>query len=190
MIKKAILSLALALISACSMSPKLPKLALYDSVLPSQYVSPKSALVIHFRVDSQQSRYDFFDHTGNTLLGSAQSRIVRDDFYEGRFRGTQDVVFADDGSGAVITENVSEASQAFRHILISREAGGAFKVSYLLPAWRRFTTEPMEFTSEPPIAISLSIGNIGFYYPSSRFTSIIQIADVPRFSTPRNDPNE
>ena len=187
---RAILALTLTTLSACSTPLPQTTLAEPRSILPPEYVSPDTALLVRFHVHPRQSYSEFLDHSTNTRCATAQSRIVADDFFEGRFRGTQDVVFASDHSGAVITENVSDASQSFRHILVSRAPNGSFTVRYLQPPWRRFTKAPVEFTSEPPIAIALTSDRITFYYPSSHSRVTLRLAQVPSTITPHFDPNE
>jgi hypothetical protein len=183
---RALLILTLATVSACSTPQSRPKLAQPRSILPSEYVSPDSTLLVRFHVCPRHSYYEVSDRSGITHQARAQSLIVADDLFEGRFRGTQDVTFANDGSGVAITEDVSDASPSLQHILFSRQPGGFLGVRYLLPPWRQFTTDPRaEFTSELPVATALTADSITFYYPSSRATCTLPLAQVSSTATPK-----
>ena len=150
-------------------------------------------MALRFYEHTEPCRYRLIDRVSCAILASAESAISPSDIFDGRFRSTPDVVFAADGSGVAISEDVSDASPIMRHILIHRESGGHFAVRYLQPPWDRFihTSHPRDtrdlFSPERPVAIALTTNKISFYYPIARRTRVMSLASVPSTSEPPSE---
>ena len=169
---------------SCSTDQPVPSLATPGRILPLEYVSKDSSLRLRLRVNPKQSHYDLVAPATGTHLASASSAIVSLDFHDHKFCGTADVIFAKDGSGVVITEDLSDAGPCLRYILFHRLANGSFEVRYLEPPTVFNSKCPAPaYSYEHPIATELSTDQVTFYYPHVRQTKVMQLDKVPTTPT-------
>ncbi len=176
-----------SLLVSCSTKRPVPNLAHPGCVLPAEYFSQDSSLGLRLRVDRKQSRYELFSPATGARLASGSSAIVTLDFSENVFRGTVDVTFAKDGSGVVITENLSDAGPMLRYILFHRLDNGSFQVHYLNPPTIFSPRRPLSaFSAVHPYATELTAERIMFYYPGIRQSKIMLLRDVS--TTPTLEP--
>ena len=150
--------------------------------------------MLRFERHDKTFRYDLVNRSSRATVASASSAITPDDYvsearFSGpRFRGTQDVVFATDGSGVVITEGLSDAGPAFYYILIRRQPGGSFGVRYLHPPWiDSHNTKLGAYRFEHPVVAGLTSDSISFYYfgaNKNRSMSLDKVASTAVLSLP------
>ena len=133
--------------------------------VPDERISPDSKLILRFARRGDSYFYDLIDRSSKMIVGSATSGITKEDFFEGRFRGTQEVLFAADDSGVIITEDLSDAGPCYNYILIHRDSNGILTTRYLEPPYMFNSKCPVSaFSYVHPFIASLTAKTIGLYY--------------------------
>ena len=187
---KSIFSLVACLaLVGCTTIHSEPKIAKRNSLIQHEYTSPDSNLLLRFDSHSQPCSYNLIDKRSGKILAHAQSSIYSISDSETRFNGVQHITFGSDGSGVVISEDISDASQLMRHILIHRPPlTSAYKVQYILPPWIRFSRdEHIPCNWEGPIATSLTNDDITLYYPSAKTSITLWIGRIEKTEKPTDN---
>ena len=152
--------------------------------LPFEYVSPETSLGLRLHVHSNHSHYDLVQRATGTRLATSGSGIVGADIIGGEFCGSEDVTFATDRSGVVITEGLADAGPYPSYILFHRLPNGSFEVRYLKPPTIFDPKCPAPaFSYVHPIATELTAERITFYYPGIRRAKSMLLSDVVTIPT-------
>jgi hypothetical protein len=188
--KTFLFALASITLTACSTPHIAPKLSEPRDIIPRERRSPDSTLGIRFERQGKIFRYDLIKCSSRATLATASSAITPDDYvsearFSGpRFRGTQDVVFATDGSGVIITENLSDGGPVLRYILFHRQSDGRFGVRYLQPPTiDSHNKYAGTFRYYYPVASQLTSDKITFYYPHAHKSVSMSLDKVSSTAT-------
>ena len=189
-IASTILSLIFAATAFAELPQAPPKLSAPRDIIPRERLSPDSALVLRFERHDKSFRYDLIKRSSRATVATASSAITPDDYvsearFSGpRFRGTQDVVFATDGSGVIITENLSDGGPVLRYILFHRQSDGRFGVRYLQPPTIDSHNERAgTFRFYYPVASELTSDRITLYYPHAHKSVSMSLDKVSSTAT-------
>ena len=177
-------------LAACSTPPIAPKLSAPRDIIPRERLSPDSTLVLRFERHDKSFHYDLINHSSRATVATASSAITPDDYvsearFSGpRFRGTQDVVFATDGSGVIITENLSDGGPVLYYILIRRQPDRSFVVRYLQPPIiDSHNNQAGAYRLEHPVVAGLTSESITFYYLGARKSRSMSLDKVSSTAT-------
>ncbi len=189
-IASAILSLTLAATALAAPPQAPPKLSAPRDIIPRERPSPDSTLVLRFERHGKSFRYDLIKSSSRAIVATASSAITPEDYvsearFSGpRFRGTQDVIFAADGSGVIITEDLSDGGPVLRYILFHRQPTGRFEVRYLQPPTiDSHNDRAGTFRFYYPVALELTSDRITLYYPGAHKSKSMLLDKVSSTAT-------